>query len=68
MRLTTSVMWVLTLMPAPEIDVLALCGRDQACQRRREHFVTFGFEQVGDAPPAPAAVPGAVNEDEGVAV
>ena len=35
-------------------------------QRRGEHLVAFGGEQVGDAAVAPAAVPGAVNEDEGV--
>src|SRR5688500_4298509 len=36
-------------------------------QRRREDLVTLGFEKVRDALPAPAAVPCAVNEHEGLA-
>jgi hypothetical protein len=33
-------------------------------QRRREHLVAVAIEPVGDAPPAPAAVPSTVHEHE----
>ena len=38
----------------------------QAGECRREHLVALGGEQVGDPPPAPSAMPGAMNQDEGV--
>ncbi len=37
----------------------------EAGERRREHAPAAGFQPVGDEAPAPAAVPGAVDEDEG---
>src|SRR3984885_7454974 len=36
-----------------------------AGERRRVDLVPFPLERVSDAAPAPAAVPGAVNQDEG---
>src|SRR5277367_3836286 len=36
-----------------------------ASQRRRIDLVPFPLQRIGDAAPAPAAVPGAVNQDEG---
>src|SRR6185503_11712702 len=33
---------------------------------RREYLVALLFQEVGDAPPAPAAVPGAVHQHEGL--
>jgi len=39
----------------------------EAGQRRREDLVPLQFEQIGDAPPAPAVMPGAVHQDEGLA-
>src|SRR6185312_1768575 len=39
----------------------------QSGERRRKHLVSLRFEQIGHAPPAPAAVPGAVDEHEGLA-
>ena len=48
-------------LPSPFAAVRAVAD---AGQRRREYLVTLLLQQVGDAPPAPAAMPGAVNEDE----
>src|SRR3954452_18804705 len=39
----------------------------KAGQRRSEHLVALGFQEVRDPPPAPAAMPGAVNQDKRVA-
>src|SRR5947208_8895606 len=49
---------------AYEIDILAheVRALADAGQRRREHLVALLLEQVGHPPPAPAAMPGAVNE------
>jgi hypothetical protein len=51
-----------------EIDILAQEVRAfaDAGERRREHLVPLLFQEVRDAPPAPAAVPGAVHEHEGL--
>jgi hypothetical protein len=38
----------------------------KARERWREHLVALPLEQVGDAPPAPAAMPGTMNQDEGL--
>jgi hypothetical protein len=39
-------------LPAHQVHALAEPG-----QRRREHLVAAAFQQIGDAAPAPAAVP-----------
>jgi hypothetical protein len=38
----------------------------ESCQRRRENAVAGVAKPVGDPPPTPAAVPSAVDEDEGI--
>ena len=49
-----------------EIDVLAheVRALADAGERRREHIVALLFQQVRQAPPAPAAVPRAVHQHE----
>jgi hypothetical protein len=37
----------------------------EASERRREYNIAARSQPVGDAAPAPASVPGAVNKDEG---
>ena len=51
-----------------ETDVLGQQVRAlaEAGQRRREDLAALLFEQVGDAPPLPAAARGAGNEHEGL--
>jgi len=52
-----------------EIDVLAheMRALAEPGERRREHLVALFLQQVGDAAPAPSAVPGAVDQHEGFA-
>jgi hypothetical protein len=38
----------------------------QPGQRRRENRVAIEAKPIGDAPPAPAAMPGAVHQHKGV--
>ncbi len=49
-----------------EVDVLAheMRALADARQRRREHLVTLLLQEIGDAPPAPAAMPGPVHQHE----
>jgi len=58
-------------------DVLNMCfQRDgvahemrafaKPCQGRREDLVSFGAQQISHPPPATAAMPGAMNEHEGL--
>jgi hypothetical protein len=51
-----------------EIDVLAheVRALADASERRREDLVALLFQEVGDAPPAPAAMPRAVHQHEGL--
>ena len=48
---------------AQQVRALAEAG-----ERRGEHLVPARSQPVDDAPPGPAAMPGAVNEDEGFGV
>src|SRR5262249_36943978 len=53
-----------------EVDARAeqVCSVAETGVRRCEHVVPAGAQAVDDALPGPAAMPGAVNEDEGLGV
>src|SRR5438876_385751 len=68
---------VLEALPFDHVDDVGDVGREidlgidqvtalaEPGHRRREYLVAFLLEQVGDPPPAPPAMPGAVHQHEG---